>query len=217
MSKAENVVPFPQTPNVGHNLGSPSVEQWAFKDLELDHILTEWVRSLLQSQEAAHVQKVALPLSSAKPAHQSGGNIMADNPSREEIQDKIAASEARTEARVVRLEGKIDTLVATIGGRMDVLASKIDALNDKASAAQADNLQTRSEIQAYNLQTRSEISESRRWTMGTTIVVGLALAGLIVGMLTYGDEMVGRGMTVRDLVQTTIKELQQAQTPPERK
>jgi hypothetical protein len=150
--------------------------------------------------------KQAAELISAERTPEQGGNIMADNPTRDEIQDKIAASEARTEARVARLEGRIDTLVATIGGRIDVLGSKIDALGDKASAAQADSRET-----------RSEISESRRWVIGAIIVVGVALAGLIVAMATYGDAMFGRGMNVRDLVQTTIKELQQLQAPSERK
>ncbi len=164
----------------------------------------EWRRSFAEDVLAS--AKQAAEHFSAERTPEDGGNIMADNPTREEMQDKIAASEARTEARVARLEGKIDTLVATIGGRIDVLGSKIDALGDKASAAQADSRET-----------RSAISESRRWVIGTIIVVGVALAGLIVTMATYGDAMFGRGMNVRDLVQTTIKELQQAQAPSERK
>jgi hypothetical protein len=128
--------------------------------------------------------------------------LMPD-PTREEIDAKFAASEAHTETRVTRLEGKIDTMVATIGGRIDMLGSKIDALNDKASAAQADNRET-----------RTEIRESRRWVMGTVIAVGVALAGLMAALWTYGDAMFARGMNVRELVQTTIKEMQ---APPDRK
>jgi roadblock/LC7 domain-containing protein len=106
---------------------------------------------------------------------------------REEIQAQIAASEARGDTRVVRLEGKIDTLTATIIG-------KLDAANEKMSADH-------------------EYNRTTRWVM-----VGLAIAigGLMVGMATYGDAMFGRGMSVRDVVQTVLKEnaIQSAPKPP---
>jgi hypothetical protein len=156
----------------------------------------KWVAAPKQAAEDYLASPERAPRTSHAPEH--GGNIMADNPTREEVKAQIDASKASTETLVARLEGKIDTLVATVGGRMDVLASKIDALGDKVSAADA-----------YNRGTRA-------WVIGTVITVGLALGGVIAAMLSYGDSMFGHGLEVRQLVQTMIKE-QQTQAPPERK
>jgi hypothetical protein len=44
-----------------------------------------------------------------------------NDPTREEINAVIKASEAGTETKMARLEGKIDTLAATLLGRLDAL------------------------------------------------------------------------------------------------
>jgi len=108
------------------------------------------------------------------------------DPTREEIQAQIAASEARTDTRIARLEGKLETMQATLSG-------KIDAIGEKISADH-------------------EFNRSTRWVQ---YGLALALAALIVTMATYGDAMFGRGMDVRNVVQNTIKETlaQQAQAP----
>ena len=95
----------------------------------------------------------------------------------EEIQDKIALSEARTETKIARLEGKLETMQATLAG-------KLDAIGDKVSADHEFNRNSR--LIQYGL--------------------FLALAGLLVAMATYGDTMFGRGMDVSSLIQNTIKE-----------
>ena len=38
----------------------------------------------------------------------------------------------------------------------------------------------------------------------------------MVGLSTYGDAMFGRGMNVRDVIQTTIKETLAQQHPPDK-
>jgi hypothetical protein len=94
---------------------------------------------------------------------------------------KIEAVEARTDTKITRLEGKIDVLTATIVG-------KIDSLKDDVSKSDQ-----------YNHDTR--------WVLISTFVVGVfALAGLLIAIATYGDALFGRGMSVRDVVQTVIKE-----------
>jgi hypothetical protein len=90
---------------------------------------------------------------------------------------KIARSAAEAETKLTRLEGKIDTLMATIVG-------KLDAANEKMSADH-------------------EYNRTTRWVM---VGLAIALAGLIVTLATYGDAMFGRGMNVRDVVQTVLKE-----------
>jgi hypothetical protein len=136
------------------------------------------------NRQAAANNPMATPASSGQAAAtmldpfslEPKGSAMSDL-TREEIQAQIAASEARGDTRVARLEGKIDTAVATLSG-------KLDALSDKISADHA-----------YHRGTR--------WII---IGLALALAALVVTMATYGDAMFGRGMDVRDVVQSTIKE-----------
>lgn len=109
------------------------------------------------------------------------------NPTREEINAHIRASEAGTETKIVRLEGKIETLAATIVG-------KIDSLKD--DVAKADQ---------YNRDTR--------WVLLGTFIAGMfAIGGLLLALATYGDALFGRGMSVRDIVQTVIKEQHEIQS-----
>jgi hypothetical protein len=116
----------------------------------------------------------------------STGADMTDR-THEEVSAKIAAAEARTDTKIVRLEGKLDTVTATIVG-------KLDAVNDKISADH-------------------EYNRTTRWVI-VSLVAALAL--LIVGMATYGDAMFGRGLDVRDLIQTTIKETLAQQAAPKK-
>lgn len=108
-------------------------------------------------------------------------------PGSDELTDaKIEAVDARTDTKITRLEGKIDVLTATIVG-------KINSLKDDVSKSDQ-----------YNHDTR--------WVLISTFVVGVfALAGLLVAIATYGDALFGRGMSVRDVVQTVIKEQQEIQ------
>jgi hypothetical protein len=114
-------------------------------------------------------------------------HVMPD-PTREEIDAKIAASEARGRTDIVRFEGKLETFAATLSGKMDALQTSIQV------------------AAAYNRGTRSVI-----------IASAFALAALIVGMATYGDALFGRGMNVRDVVQAVVREQQEIQkrdSPP---
>jgi hypothetical protein len=101
---------------------------------------------------------------------------MAD-PTREEIQAQIAASEARGDTRNVRLEGKLDTISATILGKIGELSAQV-----------------------------AEQRRDRNLIIGTIVVAAIAVGGLVVSMATYGDALFGRGMNVRDVVQAVIKE-----------
>jgi len=106
-----------------------------------------------------------------------------NDPTREEINAVIKASEAGTVTKIARLEGKIDTLAAMLVGRLDALRDDIRK-SDK-----------------YN--------HTTRWMLFATFLAGIfAIAALIVGMATDGDALFGRGMNVRDVVQSVIKEQQ---------
>ena len=95
---------------------------------------------------------------------------------------EIAALDARTDSKVARLEGKIDTLVATLSGKMDGLREV--ALRDH------------------------EYNRTTRW-----VIVGLILAlfAAFVAVIAYGGDQFGRGLSTRDLIQSTLKDFQEAQ------
>ena len=121
---------------------------------------------------------------------------MAD-PTREEIDAKIDALDAKTQTKIARLEGKIDTAVEKISGQINMLQAVLSGQNTA--------LQTSiNEADKYNRDTR--------WIfVGLVVTCMLALAALIVGMATYGDALFGRGMNVRDVVLSISKELAQQQ------
>jgi hypothetical protein len=108
------------------------------------------------------------------------------DPTREEIKLQGDAIEARTDTKVVRLEGKLDTIAATITGKIDALSHELD-------------------------RSRDETRDSRLILMATIIGAALAIGGLIVTMALYGDALFGRGMNVRDVVQAVVKETQEQQ------
>jgi hypothetical protein len=115
-----------------------------------------------------------------EPPMDFGGPKM-DPPSSALVHAEIAASEARSETKMVRLEGKFDTISATILGKLDAVSEKMTADHE------------------YNRSTRLVI-------VSTVAGVAVALAALVVAMATYGDTMFGRGMNVKDVVQAVIKE-----------
>jgi hypothetical protein len=107
-------------------------------------------------------------------------------PTREEMQSQIALAEARTDTKIVRLEGRLEAMQATLSGKIDAVSEKISADHE------------------YN--------RSTRWVI---VGLAFALAALMVTMATYGDALFGRGMDVQNVIQSTIKETlaQQSQVP----
>jgi len=94
---------------------------------------------------------------------------------------KLATVSAETDTKIARLEGKIDTLAAVLSGKMDALREDISN-SDK-----------------YN-------RDSRLMIMGSLIAGVIALGALFVAVATYGDAVFSRGMSVREVIQNTIKD-----------
>jgi hypothetical protein len=115
-------------------------------------------------------------------------------PGSDELTDaKTEAAEARTDTKFERLGGKIDGLATTIVGKIESLKDDVSNLKDDISKSDQ-----------YNHDTRLVLI--------STFVVGfLALAGLLVAVVTYGDAIFGRGMNVRDVVHAVITEQQEIQ------
>jgi hypothetical protein len=115
-----------------------------------------------------------------------GDKLMAERDDiREEIKDKLATAEAKTETRLSKLESQFALGVIELKGQIGLLGNDIAAVRRD------------------------------KWVILGTIAAGVfGLAALIVALATYGDAMFGRGINVRDVVQTTIKEtLEQAKKP----
>jgi hypothetical protein len=106
---------------------------------------------------------------------------------------KIELVEAPTDTKIERLVGKIDVLTTTIVGKIESLKDDVSNLKDDISKSDQ-----------YNHDTRLVL-------ISTFIVGFLALAGLLVAVVTYGDAIFGRGMNVRDVVHAVITEQQEIQ------
>jgi hypothetical protein len=97
---------------------------------------------------------------------------------------KIRVASLETENKIARLEGVLNTALATITGKLDGLSAQV-----------------------------SEQRRDRNVIVVAVIASAIALGGLIVGAVTYGDAIFGRGMNVRDVVQAVVKEQQQLHAP----
>jgi hypothetical protein len=115
-------------------------------------------------------------------------------PGPDELTDKkIELVEAHTDTKIERLGGKIEVLTTTIVGKIESLKDDVSKLKDDISKSDQ-----------YNHDTRLVLI--------STFVVGfLAMAGLLVTVVTYGDAIFGRGMSVRDVVHAVITEQQEIQ------
>ena len=97
----------------------------------------------------------------------------------EELMDaKIAAAEARTDAKLAGFQGNFN-----------VLSLKLDG------------------IAASIKDQKTEATGNRNALMTTILTVGFALAGLLIAVVSYGDAIFSRGMSMRDLVHSTVEEL----------
>ena len=87
------------------------------------------------------------------------------------LDHKIALSEMRSEAKVIRLEGKLDLLAQSIGS----LSSKIDAQ-------------------------RAEASSNKNVVIGTIVAAALSIVALLYTMISYGASTFYNGTVIRDIV-----------------
>jgi hypothetical protein len=98
-------------------------------------------------------------------------------PTREEINAEIAAAEARTDTKIVRLEGKIDLVI-----------SKLDAAN------------------IINAAIRQEVRDSRRAVIANAWVIFAAMVGIVAIVATVGPMIFDLGMRTREAITKEIQE-----------
>jgi hypothetical protein len=121
-------------------------------------------------------------------AAQNTGDRMSDQPTRDEITAHLAAVEARTDAKIAQAIGEVRTGFATLDGRFVTISSRLDGLERTASGAKT-----------------------------TTIVTGIAVVGVLVAILAYGQTWFGIGVASRDTIKAAVVEAIQQQGVPTKK
>ncbi len=122
------------------------------------------------------------------------------------LDGKIAALGGRIDAQ----GGRIDALGARLDGRIDALGGRVDAQGARLEG-RIDALSGR--MDGFG----ARIDALERATAGikpTIIFTGLAVAALIVGVLTYGQTWFGIGVSTRDIVRATVTEYVQQHPEP---
>ncbi|WP_156648361.1 hypothetical protein [Methylobacterium sp. Leaf108] len=114
-------------------------------------------------------------------------NKMASD--REYVDLKLEAAEARGEARFVEINAKLDRLLES-------------------------SEHSRVEIATARSEVRQDYRSTRNTVVVTTIATGLAISALILAIMTYGDAIFSRGMSVRDVVAAAAKEQAEKSQPP---
>jgi hypothetical protein len=95
---------------------------------------------------------------------------------------KLAKASAETDTKIARMEGKMDTLSATI-------LAELRGVRDDVRVA-------------------DQYNRGTRWALiGVMVTTAFALAALGIGLVTYGDAIFSRGMNVRDVVQSAVKDV----------
>ena len=113
---------------------------------------------------------------------------------------KIAAAEARGDAKLERLGGRLDTFAATIDGKFDAVFAKLDSITNE-QARLHDNLRGVS----------TQVSGARTTIITTAIFSVIGIVAALYAVLAYGGDQIGRGMEIRravdDAIQETIKRM----------
>lgn len=113
---------------------------------------------------------------------------------------KIAAAEARGDAKLERLGGRLDTFAATIDGKFDAVFAKLDGITNE-QARLHDNLRGVS----------TQVSGARTTIITTAIFSVIGIVAALYAVLAYGGDQIGRGMEIRkavdDAIQETIKRM----------
>lgn len=105
--------------------------------------------------------------------------------SREEIDAKLAAAEARTEARFAQLIGTIDVRFASLDVRFASLDNKIDRLANTVEQLTRQVQATEGQLTRQVEEVRSD-NKTTRWTI-IGVVVASVLAGLAAIWITQGN------------------------------
>jgi len=117
---------------------------------------------------------------------------------RDEIDAKIAAAEARRETKLTGLEAKIDTLTITIKAAIDANnASVTSALT--ATNIKIDNLKD-------NLSKADDYNHQSRWIIISTIIASaVAMIAIVVSIIALFPPVLTMGTQIQDIVDKSVK------------
>lgn len=122
--------------------------------------------------------------------------LMAE-PTREEIDAKIAASEARNDTKFARIDGKMDLVLAKIEGYSGLVNTRFDA-SDKQTAMM------REDIRGVKEDTRA--ARQNVWTVaGIVIATILAVVAIGVAVVAIMPPIYDAGTKLRDTVREEVK------------
>jgi hypothetical protein len=139
-------------------------------------------------------------------ASENASAKMADQKPEDVVDLKIALSKAEIAAEIARMGGKIDNLLTVVGSRFDGLQKDIANVKDGLQKEIANAAKE-------NDRTRDEVRESRYFTITTILASTFAIATLIVGMYIWADAMIGRGISIDEIVRAAVKETVNAAKP----
>lgn len=118
------------------------------------------------------------------------GTIMPPQESTGATDARIEASEARSETKLARLEGKFDTQSAITNAKLDSLvavsAGTTKAIQDQTTEARSNKFQI----------------------LGALVAAVLAIAGLVIGLLSYREAAFYNGTVMRDAVKSAVQEVE---------
>jgi hypothetical protein len=122
-----------------------------------------------------------------KVAEPRGSEKMSDL-TREEMKASLELAEAKTDVKFAQLIGKIDTANADLRGDIRALSAHFSAVERSTAGVKA-----------------------------TIILTAVAVLAIVVGVLGFGQQWFGIGITTRDVVRSTVKEFQEQTLPPSAK
>lgn len=117
---------------------------------------------------------------------------MTDTITRTELTDKLALVVSQSDTKFERLLGQIQTSNAELRGQMET-----------------SNAQLQGQIGEMNARLAPLAG------MKTTIIgTGVAVVAVVIGVLTYGQQWFGTGVTIRDTIRATVTEMHVQAPPP---
>lgn len=121
------------------------------------------------------------------------------------IDAKIAASEARTDAKFAELRGDMRAGFADIRTEVQGLVGKLDLVVNQTAQSDRQIADLRSDVRGIRDEVRSENHSTRTTFIVTAVATFLAIAGALIGLLQYGDGRFGLARSVSELTQEAAK------------
>lgn len=107
---------------------------------------------------------------------------------RELFEERLRTAEAHTDTKFERLIGEINSSRAEFRGEFGKLATRLDG-----------------------------VERSTAGTKTTIIVTAIAVVAVLIGILAFGQQWFGIGLTTRDIVKSAVTEFRQQEMPPPKK